>query len=134
MEKKKLRFSNGVEIQVEVAESYTDRMQGLMHRTSLDENQGMLFDFKRPQILSFWMKNTYIPLSIGYFDKNKKLKEIYQMKAQAMMARDQDLRSYPSRCRCVYALEVNQGWFKKNKIKPEMTFEIHQLKDQNQKK
>lgn len=126
LEKKSIHFSNGKSLSVEVAQSSSDRQKGLMGRTELKENTGMLFVFKRPQQLSFWMKNTYIPLSIGYFDKNKVLKKLYHnMKPQKMLELNQDLTNYPSQCKCQYALEVNIGWFKKNNIKPGMTFTFH---------
>lgn len=112
----RVRFSNGVELQVEVARTFAQRQQGLMNRNHLDENAGMLFIFNHPHKLSFWMKNTYIPLSIAYIDKNKVIKEIYAMEPQVMMHKDQNLTNYPSHCACLYALEVNQGWFRKNKI------------------
>ncbi len=117
LEKTTLKFSNGKSIKVEVAQSFSDRSRGLMHRTELAENSGMLFVFGAPQKLSFWMKNTYIPLSIAYIDQKKVIKEIHQMKAQSLMEREQTVESYPSQCRCQYALEVNQGWFKKHKVK-----------------
>ncbi len=114
---KTLKFKSGAQLQVEVVDSFETRAQGLKGRTSLPANQGMLFKFETPQKLSFWMKNTYVPLSIGYFDENKTLKEIYHMAAQNMMERSENLQSYPSQCECLYALEVNQGWFKKNNVK-----------------
>ncbi|MCJ8275551.1 MAG: DUF192 domain-containing protein [Bdellovibrionales bacterium] len=122
--KQKLRFENGKTLEVEVAESHEQRAQGLMNRTSLGENKGMLFIFDFPQHLSFWMKDTFIPLSIAYFDKEKSLKETYDMKEQNMMEKVQDTRGYPSQCQCVYALEVNQGWFQKNNIKKGMKFQL----------
>ncbi len=76
----------------------------------------MLFIFESPQRLNFWTKNTFIPLTIGYFDKERVLKETYDMEAQNLMAREQTPQNYPSQCHCQYALEVPQGWFKKNKI------------------
>lgn len=112
-----VQFSNGVKLKVEIAKDFDSRAQGLMGRTSLDKNSGMLFEFEEPQRLSFWMKDTYVALSIGYFDVNKVLKEVYDMAPQMMLAKEQNLQNYPSRCHCKYAIEVNQGWFKKNKIK-----------------
>lgn len=112
-----LSFTSGGKLKIEVARTFSERYQGLMNRTSMPENNGMLFVFDRPQKLSFWMKNTYIPLSVAYLDKNKVIKEMYDMKPQSMMEKTQDLTSYPSKCECQYALEVNQGWFKKNKVK-----------------
>ncbi len=52
--------------QVEVADSHTERQYGLMCRRTLAANRGMLFDFQRPQLLAFWMRNTLIPLDIIY--------------------------------------------------------------------
>jgi uncharacterized membrane protein (UPF0127 family) len=56
---------NGVHaFSVEMATTDAERQQGLMYRKSLPEGQGMLFDFKADQEVSFWMKNTYIPLDM----------------------------------------------------------------------
>ena len=124
-EKAEVVFSNGKKLTVEIADDHEKRTQGLMYRTSLGENEGMLFIFDFAQNLSFWTKNTYVPLSIGYFDKDKKLQETYEMKPQSMMEKVQDVTSYPSHCRCLYALEVNKGWFKKNKIKKADSFALN---------
>lgn len=111
---------------VEVADDVLSRRKGLMNRTELGADHGMLFVFDKPQKLSFWMSDTYIPLSIGYFDKDKILKEIHHMQPQNMMEKDRETKSYPSKCTCLYALEVNQGWFKRNNIR---TGDRFQLKD-----
>lgn len=50
--------------QIEVAKSDQERMQGLMYRQSMPANQGMIFDYKTPQHVAMWMKNTYIPLDM----------------------------------------------------------------------
>ena len=132
-QKQELVFSNGKKLRVEIAESFKERAQGLMDRTSLKENSGMLFSFSKPQKLNFWMKNTYIPLSIGYFDSKMVLKEIYKMKAQNIMEKFQDTKNYPSHCRCQYALEVNQGWFKKNNIQVGATIKLIPLSSKSEK-
>jgi uncharacterized membrane protein (UPF0127 family) len=49
---------------VEMALTPEEQSRGLMYRKTLPEGQGMLFDFKRDQELSFWMKNTYVPLDM----------------------------------------------------------------------
>lgn len=49
---------------VEVARTPEEQARGLMHRTSLAPDRGMLFPFARPKFASFWMKNTFIPLDI----------------------------------------------------------------------
>lgn len=49
---------------VEVARTPEEQARGLMHRTSLAADRGMLFPFPKPKFASFWMKNTFIPLDI----------------------------------------------------------------------
>ena len=122
----RIAFSNGVELKVEVADTILLRQQGLMNRTpaSFPKSLGMLFIFQREEILSFWMRDTYIPLSIGFFDRDKKLINIENMAAQTLAAKEQNLISYRSKGPGLYALEVNQGWFKDNKVEPKMTFKI----------
>ncbi len=97
-------------IRLEVANNPSTRAIGLMHRTELSEDQGMLFVFPKSEQLSFWMKNTLIPLSLGYFDSDLLLLEMYDMKP------NQTSEVYNSQKPAKYALEVNLGWFKKNKI------------------
>src|SRR5690606_11941993 len=66
-------------LDVEVADSDWLRTIGLMCRKQLNKESGMLFVFEKERTLSFWMKNTYIPLSIAYFTKDKVLKDIFDM-------------------------------------------------------
>ena len=56
--------TNTYEIQVEIADDPEERSRGLMFRRELADDAGMLFDFKTPRQVSFWMKNTYIPLDM----------------------------------------------------------------------
>ena len=62
-----------VPLNVELADTPAERARGLMFRQSLGESEGMLFVFEKPETPSFWMKNTKIPLSIAFFDEDKKL-------------------------------------------------------------
>lgn len=101
-------------IKVELAQTPNQHERGLMFRKTLPQDQGMLFIFEEEMIRSFWMKNTIIDLSIGYFNKDKKLIDIQEMKSTTMM--QVDLPSYPSRGPAQYALEMPAGWFTKNKI------------------
>ena len=118
-EKKKIKLA-GKTIVVEVADNDLLRSHGLMFRKSLPAEEGMLFVFEAEQPLSFWMRNTLIPLSIGYFNKGKKLVDIHEMVPAIMMATEPVL--YPSKEPGMYALEMNKGWFAKNKIKLGATF------------
>jgi len=92
-----------------------------MYRKQLGENEGMLFIYSDIQHRRFWMKNTYIPLSLGIFDASCRLVEIIHMTpAHTVMQKRFSVYTthYPGR----YFLEVNQGWFRKNKIDLGMTF------------
>ena len=113
-QKKKIVLGKAA-LTVEVADSDAHRSQGLMYRQKMAEHHGMLFVFPKEKLLSFWMKNTYIPLSIGFFDKNQKLLEVIDMKPMTSVM-DKQTPLYRSHKPAKYALEVNQGWFKRNKI------------------
>ena len=102
-------------LKAEIAENEEQWQRGLMYRTHLDQDRGMLFIFPKEEPRSFWMKNTFIPLSIGYFDKNKKLLEVIDM--EPVVSEMATPKSYPSSYPAKYALEVNLGWFTRNKIK-----------------
>lgn len=103
-------------ISVEVAKTPEETAYGLMFKRKLGENEGMLFIFSKEQPLSFWMKNTFVDLSIAYFDAHHTLIEIIDMKA-AQSELQSHFESYPSSKPAQYALEMNKGWFKKNNIK-----------------
>lgn len=101
---------------VEVAESPDQHQRGLMFREKLGENEGMLFIFDNEETRFFWMKNTLIDLSIGYFDKKGVLVDVQEMKSGKGVP-DAALPSYPSALPAKYALEMTKGWFEKNKVK-----------------
>lgn len=99
------------EFLVEIVSTPEARAKGLMHRTSLPQNQGMLFIFEEPQKMAFWMKDTLIPLDIGYFSPDGTLKEIYTLYPR-------DLNGIQSKSdHLLYALEVPLGTFKAHGIK-----------------
>lgn len=121
--KKKIHIGKQT-ITVEMADNDIRRQRGLMFRERLEENQGMLFIFETEQPLSFWMKNTLIPLSIGYFDRDKKLIDIQEM-VPAVVG-EKKMKTYPSRSPAMYALEMSQGWFSRHKIEKGSTFSFAQ--------
>lgn len=100
-------------IQAEIASTPADRQQGLMFRQSMPSNQGMLFVFDTVSSHCFWMKNTPLPLTIGFIDDAGKLINTVDMNP---FDESSHCPSKPAK----YALEMNQGWFKKNNIKPGM--------------
>lgn len=91
-------------LQVEVAVTPEEQARGLMYRKQMPEDHGMLFPYGSDRRLSFWMKDTLIPLSIAYIASDGTIKEIYDMKPGS-------LREVSSRQSVRYALEVNQGFF-----------------------
>jgi uncharacterized membrane protein (UPF0127 family) len=91
-------------IMAELAVTAAQREQGLMHRRELKDGNGMLFIFERDQILSFWMMNTLIPLSIAYISHDGRIMEIYDMEPG-------NLNPVRSSRSARYALEVPQNWF-----------------------
>jgi len=98
-------------IRAEVAADYDSRMTGLMHRSSMPSNAGMLFIFDDNQRQCMWMKNTLIPLSVAFIDESGVVINIEEMAPQT---EDSHCASRPSR----YALEMNKGWFAARGIKP----------------
>ncbi len=100
-----------VEVRVEIADRASERARGLMHRTTLAENRGMLFVFRSEERLSFWMKDTLIPLSIAFMDTEGRIVDIQDMKPL-----DDDPPSYVSARPARYALEVNQGFFEERGV------------------
>ncbi|GIL17244.1 MAG: hypothetical protein BroJett040_09950 [Oligoflexia bacterium] len=107
---------NKVPITVEVAETSEQHELGLMYRQALKDGQGMLFIFQNEEIRTFWMKNTFVPLSIGFLDSQKIIIDIQDMKpAESEMQKEHPL--YKSSRPAKYAIEVPQGWFKKNNVK-----------------
>ena len=101
---------NGINLKVEVAATHEERLLGLMHRKKLLKNKGMLFIYPSERIIKLWMKNTSIPLSVAFLNKNKKIINIEKMEP------NQTKIIYVSKDLALYAVEVNQGWFKTNKI------------------
>jgi uncharacterized membrane protein (UPF0127 family) len=91
-------------MEVELARTDRERSQGLMHRKSLEDGKGMLFVFERDQIMSFWMKDTLIPLSIAFIAADGRILEIKDMEPL-------NLSTVHSERSVRYALEAPQGWF-----------------------
>jgi uncharacterized membrane protein (UPF0127 family) len=99
-----------VEIWVEVAKTPEQRVVGLMGRDHLGRDEGMLFIFESEDFHSFWMKDTRIPLSIAFIDKEGKIVRITDMKPLTL-----DSHAPPKPI--LYALEMNKGWFMAHGIK-----------------
>jgi uncharacterized membrane protein (UPF0127 family) len=97
------------EVAVEVADTDAERQRGLMNRTSLDADAGMVFLFPGETAGGFWMKNTLIPLSIAFYDGDGRIVRILDMEP----CRRDPCRIYDPEVTYVGALEVNQGAFRR---------------------
>jgi uncharacterized membrane protein (UPF0127 family) len=94
----------GHRLVAETATTTATRTVGLMHRFSLKPDHGMLFVFDAPQPLAFWMKNTFVPLSIAFIGVDGKILNIEDMAPRTET-------THPSRGLALYALEMKKGWF-----------------------
>ncbi len=102
---------NGIPLNVELAKNNAERAQGLMYRSHLPKESGMLFAFPDQDDRSFWMRNTHVPLSIAYADAKGKIINIEDMEPYSEVG-------VRSKSPATYALEMNKGWFDQNGIKP----------------
>ena len=96
-------------VSAELAISDEERERGLMGRLFLGDDSGMLFVFDKPDILSFWMRNTPIALSIAFISETGEILNIEDMSPF-------NESKWKSRSDAMFALEMNQGWFSKNRV------------------
>ncbi|MEK7447959.1 MAG: DUF192 domain-containing protein [Planctomycetota bacterium] len=101
---------NRSELKLELAFTEETRRKGLMHRPALPPDTGLLFIYPDEQGLSFWMKNTEIPLDIAFIKADGTITQISPLKPF-------DTTSVVSRDKTKYALEVNRGWFTQHRVK-----------------
>jgi uncharacterized membrane protein (UPF0127 family) len=92
---------------VNIADTPSKQAQGLMFVKSMPEDEGMLFDFSRRQVLSFWGSNTFIPLDIAFVDEGGYIRKISKI---APMSEKMVTSDVP----CKYAVEANHGYFEDN--------------------
>jgi uncharacterized protein len=111
----------GVEIKVQVAITEPEQEKGLMYRSELADNVGMIFIYKTPQKMSYWMKNVPIPLSIGFIKADGTLAEIRFMlpnDTRAVFSSGSDIK---------FALEMNEGWFERHGVKAGAKIDLARL-------
>jgi hypothetical protein len=101
-----------VVLRVEVADTPEERSTGLMGREHLPEDLGMAFLFDGPTTARFWMKDTLIPLSIGFWDEGGSLVDILDMPPCAA----DPCPTYGPDVPYVGAVEVNEGWFQRSGV------------------
>lgn len=100
-----------MKIDIEIADSDYERTRGLMYRHALPANAGMLFIFEKPGLLSFWMRNTYIPLDIIFADGKKQIVSILK-KTEPL-----SYSAMQSKKKAKYVIEVNAGFCDQHRIK-----------------
>jgi flagellin-like protein len=103
-------FVGPEELSVELALKPHEVATGMMFRTNMLENEGMLFAFAQPHRTSFYMKNTIVPLSAAYIDPEGAIVEIHDLHPR------EERPVEASSDNIQYVLEVPQGWFKRHNI------------------
>lgn len=107
----RIKLSAGIyQVDVQVAQTAKQREIGLMFRTVMPQQEGMLFVFEQPSGLCFWMKNTVLPLTAAFVADDGTIINLADMKPQTT---DSHCAVRPVR----YVLEMNQGWFTKRGLK-----------------
>ena len=101
----------GHTLRAEIANTEQSRLRGLMFRTTLPESRGMIFVYPEEARHAMWMKNTPIPLSVAFIDRDGRILNIEHMEPHSE-------RSHASSGNAKYALEMNRGWFDRRGIKP----------------
>ena len=122
--------SQTIPVKVELATTPRKRAEGLMHRAHLAKDEGMLFVFPKETNLSFWMKNTLIPLDILFINKHFVIESIKTMKP----CKKAPCKNYLSETQVLYALELNAHFAEKHNIIPGDKVKFSLPRDKNQKK
>lgn len=108
-------------VRMQLAVRPAEMQRGLMERRDLGRDDGMIFVYERPQQFQFWMRNTPTPLDIGFFNPEGRLEEIYPLHPfdeKTVTSRSSQLQ---------FALEVNQGWYRENGVKPGAVLDLKAL-------
>lgn len=99
---------NGTYFSLEIADTESEKEEGLMNRETLPEDRGMLFVFSEEDYRSFWMKNTSIPLDMVFMDSNFEVLNIEEADPEPETSKE-ELDIYESEDPARYVLEVNQN-------------------------
>jgi uncharacterized membrane protein (UPF0127 family) len=110
-------------LEVEIADNEVAWQQGLQGRSSLEAGEGMLFVFPDSGPRVFWMRHTFVPLSLGSFDSQRKLIAITKLNpARSLLQVRFPKVTTPEQT--LYVLEVPQGWFEDNQVPLGASFEF----------
>ena len=97
-------------IKAEIAADDASRQRGMMFRTKMGANEGMLFVFAQDAYYAMWMRNTLLPLSLAFIDGTGRIVSLHEMAPRTETSHRAEA---PAR----YALEMNAGWFARHGIK-----------------
>lgn len=111
-------------IMAEVADTEQMRQRGLMFRTHLGEDKGMIFYFDQTGYHAFYMYNTRIPLSVIFLNENLRIVDIQEM-GPCLELNPSACPVYTPSAACKYVIEVNPGFVLKHGIKPGGMIKIH---------
>ena len=111
----------------EIAKSIGEKMKGLMYKSTLSEDRGMLFPFWLPWFRAFWMKNVNIPLDIIFVKRDLTILNICEAEVDSSLLQ----KIYWSRGLCKYVIECNKGFCKKHNILPKTKIEIKKIKKES---
>lgn len=109
-------------LHLQLALTSAEHQKGLMFRKELAQDHGMLFLFERPKKQGFWMKNTRLPLDIGYFNASGKLLEVHKLfpyDETPVASRSHEI---------LVAIETNRDWYANNEISPGTLLDMEALK------
>ena len=112
-------LADGFKLEVEIANTETQREYGLMHRTNLDENQGMLFIYPKTERQGVWMKNTLLELDVLFLSEQGRVSEILE---NLQPCRKAPCPIYISTTKVQYMLEVPAGFSVNHGIEPGQEF------------
>ena len=119
-----LQDSNFFNVTCEVADEPEERSHGLMDRESLPQDHGMLFVYDAPQNMSFWMKNTLIPLDIIFIHENRTVLNVEEAEVEDPATPDSELPRYRSQGPALWVVEINQGLSAEKGIGPGTVVDI----------
>jgi uncharacterized membrane protein (UPF0127 family) len=119
--------TKAVALTCEVAKSIGEKMKGLMHRSTLPEDKGMIFLFWFPWFRIFWMKNVNISLDIIFVRRDLTILNICKAEVNSGLLQ----KIYWSRGLCKYVVETNKGFCKKHNIVPGTKLEIEKIKKES---
>lgn len=110
-------WAGSAEIIAEIAIRPHEIQTGMMFRTNIIENEGMLFIFGQPHRASFWMKNCPKPLSCAYIDPQGTILEIREMEpnnTNSIVASSDNV---------MFVLETARGWFERHDVRTNMVIQ-----------